>query len=688
MLKKVVSVLGVVVLLALVACQEGGDDVTEGGKPEDDGKVVDGKTDAWNQTNNPERFRLNFVYNYEELAAHSEGWAEQIPWPSDYWATYEDSTNVRFHGVTRLSPLEKYDRAFNDWVPSMGFEEFLSGNDQNLLPVDLYLDCSSTNDGTMENTRDAYYDELGPAASWQHRNKGNYRARNGLDDDSDGTVDECGGSDYDGIETWWGLCHAWVPAAILEPEPRRDVTVNGVTFTVSDIKALLITMYDRNSALMIGGRCNEKEIERDEETGEVLLDQCGDTNAGTWHVVAVNMLGIMKRAFAEDRTANYQVWNQPVRGFVVHEQRVVDEAEALTLLGRSTDTPYVEQFDSPEAVRWAYVDMTSHYVTEASSSTEGPLTPNIDNWTRQDRYEYILEINEAGDIVGGEWLPSYYTSHPDFLWLPIRQRSGNPNVSFAKVKHLLDLATKDDDPTSEDSVSSYTSSAPLSIPDNDPAGVSNKINVPDDVAIGSLKVELDVEHTYIGDLVITLTKGDTTVTLHNRTGGGTNDIKDVFSVTEFDGTSAAGEWTLHVSDHAGQDTGQVLSWTLHVAGSDLPLSDTRKWSEEREVAIPDNDTNGVVRTLVISDEGTIKGVKVSVNITHPYVGDLIVKLQKEANEQVLHSREGGSSDDLVKTYTLTSFNGAPVAGEWKLIITDNAGRDVGHLNSWMIEAEL
>ena len=686
MLKKLVSVVGIVSLLAFAACEDGNNNPDEEGKPEDNGKVVDGKTDAWNQTNNPERFKVNFVYNYDELKTHTEGWAEQIPWPSDYWSYYEDSTNTRFHGSNVLSPVEKYDRAFNDWVPSMGFDEFTTNADY--LPMDVHADCSSTSDGTIEDTHDAYYSELGPAANWQHRNKGNYRARNGSDDDGDGNIDECGGEDYDGIETWWGLCHAWVPAAILEPEPLRDVTVNGVTFTVSDIKALLITMYDRNSSLMIGGRCNEKEIERNEETGEVLLAECGDTNAGTWHVVAVNMLGIMKRAFAEDRTAGYQVWNQPVRGFEINEQRDVTESEALGLLGRPTDGVYVDLFDSPEAVRWVYVDMDSHYVTESSNTTEGPLTPNIGNWTRQDHYEYILEINAAGDIVGGEWLPAYYDAHPDFLWLPIRQRSGNPNMSFSKVKHILELSTKDDDPAPDDSVTSYENTTALSIPDNDAAGVSNTITVSDDVSIGSLKVELNVEHTYIGDLVITLTKGETTVTLHNKTGGGTNDLNTTVNVKEFDGASAQGEWTLHVTDTAGQDTGQVTSWTLHVAGSDLPLSDTRQWSEELQVDIPDDNAEGIVRTLTVGDDGTIKGVKVTVDITHPYIGDLIVTLQKEANEQVLHSREGGSSDNLKKTFTLTSFDGAPVAGDWKLLITDNAGRDVGHLNSWTIEAEL
>ncbi len=687
MSKKLISLVGILTMLAFAACQDSNNnDIDEEGKPEDEGKVVDGKTDAWNQTNNPERFRLDLNYNYDELKVYSEGWAAQTPWPSDYWSYYEDSTNVRYHGTNVLSPVEKFDRAFNDWTPSMGFDEFLSSADY--LPMDVRVDCGISEDSTMLDTHDAYYDELGPAATWQHRNKGNYRARNGVDDDNDDIIDDCGGDDYDGIETWWGLCHAWVPAAILEPEPQRDVTVNGVTFTVSDIKALLITMYDRNSSLMIGGRCNEKEIERDEVTGEVLLDQCDDTNAGTWHVVAVNMLGIMKRAFAEDRTAGYQVWNQPVRGFVINEQTEVNENDALELLDRTTDASYISQFDSPEAVRWIYVDMHSHYVTESSNTTEGPLTPQIETYTRRDHYEYILELNADGDIVGGEWLPNYYNAHPDFLWLPIRQRSGNPSISFAKVKHLLDLSTKTDEPTPDDTVTSYENTTALPIPDNSPDGVSNTITVSDDIPIGSLKVELNVEHTYMGDLIITLSKGDTTVTLHNRQGGGTDNLNDTISVTEFDGTSAQGEWTLHVSDNAGQDLGQVTSWTLHMAGSDLPLSDTRKWSEELRTDIPDNDAEGIVRTLSVGDDGTIKSVKVTVDITHPYIGDLIVTLRKEANEQVLHSREGGSANDIQKTFTLDSFTGAPVAGDWELIITDGAGRDVGHLNSWTIEAEL
>ena len=92
--------------------------------------------------------------------------------------------------------------------------------------------------------------------------------------------------------------------------------------------------------------------------------------------------------------------------------------------------------------------------------------------------------------------------------------------------------------------------------------------------------------------------------------------------------------------------------------------------------------------MSLSDEGSVKGLKVTVDITHTYCGDLVVTLVKDGNRQVLTSREGGSTDDLKKTFTLTSFNGSPVAGDWTLEVSDRAGADTGTLNSWALEVEL
>ena len=249
MARRWLFVAGLVATLACFGCGSdsggNGDPGEPGGtdepKPETDGKET-AKADEWNYANAPARFRVQYEYNYEVLAAYTEGEAEQLPWPSDYWSYYEDSTNVRFHGADVLSPMEKYDQAFHGWTPNM-----------DLTPLDVNADCK---DGHFTDRHEDYYAHLGPAAGYQSNNKGNGRMRDGRDNDGDGETDECGGDDYDGVETWWGLCHAWAPAAILEPEPLEPVSYNGVDFSVSDIKALLITMYDRHSAAMLGTRCN------------------------------------------------------------------------------------------------------------------------------------------------------------------------------------------------------------------------------------------------------------------------------------------------------------------------------------------------------------------------------------------------------------------------------------------------
>jgi serine protease len=109
---------------------------------------------------------------------------------------------------------------------------------------------------------------------------------------------------------------------------------------------------------------------------------------------------------------------------------------------------------------------------------------------------------------------------------------------------------------------------PLAIPENDPAGVSSTIAVPQSIATQEVQVDVAITHTFIGDLVITLTSPQgTAVAIHNRAGGGTDNLNQTFALpTEFAGQDATGNWVLHVSDQAAIDIGTLDSWTLHVIG--------------------------------------------------------------------------------------------------------------------------
>lgn len=119
------------------------------------------------------------------------------------------------------------------------------------------------------------------------------------------------------------------------------------------------------------------------------------------------------------------------------------------------------------------------------------------------------------------------------------------------------------------------STAPATaIPDNDQAGVTTTLNVPQMCTITDIQVDVDVSHTWKGDVTLTLTdpSGATTVTLHNRTGGSNDNIIGNYptsltpdgDLTTFNGIQAMGDWTLFASDSVGGDTGTVNSWGLRL----------------------------------------------------------------------------------------------------------------------------
>ncbi|MEZ4468781.1 MAG: proprotein convertase P-domain-containing protein [bacterium] len=90
-------------------------------------------------------------------------------------------------------------------------------------------------------------------------------------------------------------------------------------------------------------------------------------------------------------------------------------------------------------------------------------------------------------------------------------------------------------------------------------------------------------------------------------------------------------------------------------------------------------------TLESDAPGIIRGAEVTVDITHTYRGDLKVILAKDGSPVVLADREGGSADDLKRTFTVHDFDGQAAAGTWTLTVVDTAGQDVGVINTWKLD---
>ena len=254
---------------------------------------------SWTERDDPALFSTNLEYSLSALPQSAE--LEQAPWAGNYWPVYKDSINDRWAGPSSQSPAEKYGAAFSvDNIADRVSSHYGIDHQSSRTECTTNSQCDST---------------IGESCS----------KRDGAD------------SGYC-IPTWWGICHAWGPASILEPEPIHAVTQNGVTFQPNDIKALVTLAWNRSTSKFVSLRCNENA-----EAGDIDYDgynrptgsdaECIDTNPGTYHVLLANYLGIKGESFVEDRTIDDEVWNQPLRGYRITQQTEVTPQRANELVG-------------------------------------------------------------------------------------------------------------------------------------------------------------------------------------------------------------------------------------------------------------------------------------------------------------------------------------------------------------------
>lgn len=517
-----------------------------------------GKADAWDSKNDPRYFASNLEYRLSELpkkgGLKTAVWKDRYPnalpqtpvaWADTYWPSSQGSHNHRWMGASVKSPLEKYDAAFNN---ASGCET---------QPSRIYGSNAKT-------AWDSYYECAGPAAKWQMKNfQGISRMHDGIDNNGDGVVDDYGpdrSKGIDGIQGWWGTCHAWAPAALMVPEPQHPVTLNGQRFEIADIKALAQNMYDRTSAVMLGGRCNNEEINHD--VNGSANDECADVNPGALHVIVTNFLGLRQAPLIEDRTANYEVWNQPVLDYEITKQAQISKTAANQCVGNTTDGSTWKY--NPNAKTLYEVRMTVTYLSETSALAR-PV--GWANYTSQDDYHYILELNDAGKVIGGRYCTDSTNTHIDFLWSPTGSHGpSNPYVDVNKVKQLLKMSVEPEQGGGGDggTTRDFSATPGTAIPDDNDAGIDIDIPVTGVENAKSLAVAVDISHTYRGDLVIKLLKnGQLVKTLAQNTGGSADNLVETYTLTAAEiGNDVNARWTVNVADTQAIDTGKVNKVTL------------------------------------------------------------------------------------------------------------------------------
>jgi subtilisin-like proprotein convertase family protein/photosystem II stability/assembly factor-like uncharacterized protein len=172
----------------------------------------------------------------------------------------------------------------------------------------------------------------------------------------------------------------------------------------------------------------------------------------------------------------------------------------------------------------------------------------------------------------------------------------NQTVYYWRVRGKNSCATGSYAPTQNfqtvpnNTCSSSTNNTPVGIPDGVGANTAGTpatsiITLSNNITISDVNITLDISHTYIQDIVISIIAPDNTeVILFNRECAGENNIQVTYDdqasatitcaqpvtgtakptnpLSAFNGKNSNGDWTLKVVDYYNGDSGTINSWSL------------------------------------------------------------------------------------------------------------------------------
>ena len=308
--------------------------------------------EAWDAYNDPQEWNSSYTYKLKDLPTSAR--VTNTPWSDTYWPSFQGGIANRWQDNANNNPGFGYRLHTRAQLKSGGVNVNL------LSPAEKY-------DILMRR-----YDYPTVHSEWTR----------------------CSPSD----PTWEGLCHGWSPASFnyLQPNPVTFINADNITVPLgsSDVKALLIYFlgvfaFGNESTQFIAQRC-DYDIRANASAGR--LAECADVNAGTFHILFGNEMGLNGNAFVGDIDRSIQVWNQPLSGYSV------TLGEQYQPVAGAAPGTVVEQL----------VNFTMYYSkeTQPTFQAHNPLTLT-------QAYSYLLDLDAGGNILGGTWLT---WNRLDFMW--------------------------------------------------------------------------------------------------------------------------------------------------------------------------------------------------------------------------------------------------------------------------------
>ncbi|WP_088890652.1 S8 family serine peptidase [Leptolyngbya ohadii] len=232
--------------------------------------------------------------------------------------------------------------------------------------------------------------------------------------------------------------------------------------------------------------------------------------------------------------------------------------------------------------------LTSGIWTTDRSGTAGYNPGNATQGDRQGNYTNAFGGTSSSTPGVAGVVALILARNPDLRWDQVREilrqscdridpeggkydaNGRSPFYGYGRVnaRKAVELAL----PSSPDPRQTYRIAQDIPIRDFQTARLSLSVGNP--APIRSIQVTIDVEHTYIGDLVVMLVPpaalNGQPIILHDRAGGGTDNLKRTYDTANIPalqamiGKNPAGTWTLEITDKASRDTGMLRSFAIEI----------------------------------------------------------------------------------------------------------------------------
>jgi hypothetical protein len=195
-----------------------------------------------------------------------------------------------------------------------------------------------------------------------------------------------------------GHCDAWSIASIYENDPTpggwqsaHNATLNGVTFTPGDLKALLVDTYENQNLVKMFG---EKYQDDHDDFDDIYPDQFQA-------VLQAELFG-KNHTLVMDRDPGPDVWNTPIYSADIQTKADSSDAHLLHVTAYIGTVNAIDEFAFGQDPNW-----------------EGD--PTLAEYTEIYTYDLYGDRGSDGNftVKSGVWTGDSLTDHPDFVLVKV-----------------------------------------------------------------------------------------------------------------------------------------------------------------------------------------------------------------------------------------------------------------------------